>query len=171
MRADVQRLQGRLMARVRLNMRWLMFPLPTCEGCVEAPCCKGVATGKVKCSHLFGARCTRYNTRPQGCQLYPFFIDDSSTLTLCPSAVWLTCLPANPDADRVPAWQAHRASLTACLGDRLVTTLAGWAMDSNGLNRLSTNGVLPVGFMPWPDFQSLASLGGQRVVELPQKEV
>ena len=166
MRANVQRLQGKLYARLSVNMKWLMYPLPACAGCVEAPCCKGAATGKVKCKHLFGARCTRYNTRPMGCQLYPFYIDDNSTLTLCSSALWLTCLPCNPDADRLPAWQAHRASLTACLGERVVAGIERWDADSKGIKALSSNDLLPVLYMAWPDFQAVASCGGNRVVTM-----
>jgi len=155
--ADAIKVNGRLMVRLKLNLKWLNWPVPSCDGC-QALCCQGVARGAERCARLFGQKCTVYADRPARCKLYPFYIDHNCTLTLDPSALWSTCLPGCADRGRHPAWKAHSDSLTECFGEGLVTHLHLVHRSIEDLGIEPCEYCVPVRLVPWPTFEPLARL-------------
>ena len=160
MTANVVKLNGKLFGRMRIDVKRMTWLVPKCSLC-DAPCCQGVATGKGRCARLFGSKCTDYDNRPFGCALYPFWIDDTSRLTLDPSALWSTCWPSNPDKADVPAYVAHGESLTRCFGANVVRFIEILNEDQEKMIALERNSIDPVVFVPWTKYQQAMQASGR----------
>jgi len=118
------KIYGKLKVSLRLDAEWLCRPLPPCGPC-PAPCCSAEGLEGERCSKLFSGNCLAYEARPQACRLYPFWITPGHVLTLRLEALAHHCCRQEPsEAEWLPAWEQHQASLKDCLGDEVAEKVA-----------------------------------------------